>query len=366
MAWITPDRDTIVERFFGALVVRTQETAALIWAAAQRVLAEVFGAALLDLYAWMANEVLQFTIQTAEGDYLDKKGVERGIARLSANAADGVLVFSGTVAATQILGSTLTREDGVEYVTTALATVGGAGTGTVTFDASVTGAGGNCDSGTVLTWASPSAGIDPTGTVQDDISSGLDEETDDNYRERLLSNLASPPQGGDLSDYVDWTKATPSVSVGRAYAFAYPHLTVGYVNIRFMVVAVDGTESTPDPGEVTAVDNYVQPLKTGGTALTIEAPLTDSLDPTIELHVLAGYVEADVQAAMSAGLAAYLVSLDISATSYVIRNSQIRDALNVYGIDYFILSVLNGGAGTSDVTLAGYTVGTVGAIIWSP
>jgi uncharacterized phage protein gp47/JayE len=361
MAWITPDRTTLVSRVLGYLVTRTGEIAALIFRSAQRALAEAFSAAQLDIYGNMRVEVNQLFVQTAEGEYLEKHGEYQGVAKLLADAATGAVTVTGTGGATQPLGATLIREDGIEYLTTALGTVGS----TVAIECTTEGVDGNCDAGTVLTWASPAAGIDPTALVAADIETGRDEETDDDYRDRLLEDRSYPPQGGSLNDYVKWARACPTVAVARAWAFAWTDLPVGYVDVYFTVDDGDGTESVPDAGDLSAMDAYMQPLATGGTALTIKAPATDSLDPAITLHVLTGYALADVKAAIEASLAAFLMTIEMSAGSYTIRNSQIRDALNVPGVDYYVLTSLNGGSPTADVTIGGYTVATVGTIAWS-
>lgn len=338
---------------------------ALIWRAAQRVLAEAFSAAQLDLYANADTEVKQLFAATAEGEYLDKHGAYTSVARLAAGKASNTVAFTGTVGATQASGSVLTREDGVEYVATALATVGGGGTGTVAMEASVAGSDGNCDSGTVLTWASPSAGINPTAAVVTDMSNGRDEETDEDYRERVLDERARPAQGGATADYAKWAKACTTVAVSRAWAFDYPDLAVGLVHVYFMVDAGAGAEEVPDAGEVTLLDTYLQPLKCGGTALTVAAPSVESLDPAITLYVKPGYVKVDVQAAAEASLAAFLATVEMSASSSLIRNSQIRDALNVDGIDYYVLTVLAGGSPTADVTVAAYKTAVAGTFAWS-
>lgn len=365
MAWVTTDRSTLVSRVLGYIVNRTGEIAVLIYRSGQRALSEAFSSAQLDLYANADTEVKQLFVRTAEGEYLDKHGEYTGVARLAADVASGTFAFSGTVGATQASGAKLVREDGVEYETTVLATVGGGGTGTVAIECTTEGADGNCDSGTVLTWQSPSAGIDPTGAVTADIVNGRDEELDEDYAERILDERSRPPQGGSTHDYAVWAKACTTVAVSQAWAFDYPDLPVGDVEVYFMIDNGDGTEDVPDAGEISALDAYLQPLKCGGTKLTTKAPATLDLDPAIALHVRTGYVEADVKAAQGASLAALLSVAGMTADGYLLRNSQIRDALNVAGVDYYELTSLAGGSPTADVTVPGYTVPRVGTPVWS-
>jgi len=365
MAWATPDRTTLVSRVLGYVVNRTGEISALIWRAAQRAMAEAFSSAQLDLYANADTEVKQLFARTAEGEYLDRHGEYCAVPRLPAGKATATFAFSGTAGATQASGSSLTREDGIEYVTTALATVGGGGTGTVAIEAVEAGEDGNCDSGTVLTWASPSAGIDPTGAVTADVVNGRDEETDEDYSERIIDERARPSQGGATADYAKWAKAMTTVAVSRAWAVDYPTLPVGEVELYFMIDAGAGAEEVPDAGEIAAVDAELQPLKCGGTQLTVDAPATLDMDPAITLHVLAGYTMADVKVAMAASLAAFLARVELTGGATLIRNSQIRDALNVAGVDYYILTSLAGGSPTADVTLPAYTVAMVGTPVWS-
>ncbi|GMG90263.1 baseplate J/gp47 family protein [Cupriavidus metallidurans] len=157
---------------------------------------------------WIARQSVPYT---AEDENLEAWGALKGVFRKDATVADGFASFSG--AAGEIpAGWGLVRSDGLKYTVTALAAVGVDGTVQVEATANDTGATGNCIAGTVMSLASPIAGIQSNGSVSSPFTGGADVEGNDAYRERVLEAYQESPAGGDEADYIRWTKEVAGVT----------------------------------------------------------------------------------------------------------------------------------------------------------
>lgn len=366
MSWVTPTRATLISRMIGYVVNRTQEMVATLYEAWLRDVATAIALIHEDFYAALAYVAKQLTPLHASDNYLLDWGIHLNVPLLVAMKTTGLVTITGVVASTQVSGSIFTSADGTQYQLTAMATIPAGGTVDVAFEALVAGASGNCEDGTTMTLASPSSGIDPTVTIKGDATTGRDEEEEDPYRARMQEQMANPRHGGCRADYVGWARACTTVVCSRAWMVHYPDLAVGLVRVYFVKGNTDGTEDIPTAGEVTLMDTYLQPLNIGGTALTVLAPTAKAVDMVIsDLHVLTGYVLADVQAAIEVALAREMRTINVLATAQVLRNSRLRAALDVPGVDYYTLTSIEGGSPTADVSLSAYELPIVGTVTWS-
>src|ERR1035437_7162364 len=75
------------------------------------------------------------------------------------------------------------------------------------------------------------AGINGVGTIVS-ITDGVEAETDDELRVRVLDRIREPPMGGDAFDYVEWALSFPGVT--RAWC-APNEMGIGTITLRFMM-----------------------------------------------------------------------------------------------------------------------------------
>lgn len=161
---------------------------------------------------WIAKQCTPFT---AEDEYLEAWGALRKVYRKAASPAQLLATFPGTVDTPLSAGTPVDRSDGAAYTVLATETVGSGLTVTVTLVATVPGAAGNSDPGTVMSLGTSVPGIQSTGSAGAVVSSGADIEVDDDFRTRVLAAYQRAPQGGDEADYVQW--ATDVAGVTRAW-----------------------------------------------------------------------------------------------------------------------------------------------------
>lgn len=244
------------------------------------VLARVQAGVAHGLYGYLDFLGRQVIIDTADADYLERWASVWGIGRKVAAAATGVATFTGSNATTIPTGVVLQRADGAEFVTTAAGTISG-GSASIAVAAREPGEAGNTPAGTQLALAAQILGVAGVATVgTGGLAAGVDVEADDDLRQRLLSRIQQPPQGGTASDYVTWALEVPGVT--RAWVFPQ-WMGAGTVGVFFVR---DGDDSMfPDAGEVQVVADYIAARRPVTAEVYVQAPtelavnLTISIDP---------------------------------------------------------------------------------------
>ena len=178
-----------------------------------------------------------------------------------ASYAVGMIVLTGLAGSVVPAGST--------YVTTAadgsailIKTVGDAtlalGATPVPARALTPGSGGNLDAGTYLSASVGQQGVSATATVIA-LAGGVDPETNDELRVRVLDRIQKPPMGGDADDYVAWALEVPGVT--RAWSSPL-EMGMGTVTVRFMMDVLRATTNPltngfPLPSDVATVQAYM-------------------------------------------------------------------------------------------------------------
>lgn len=321
------------------------------------VLARVFAGAVHLVWgflAWIARQILP---DTADGGPLRRHAAIWGLTPIAATYAQGKVTFTGVNGSAIPLGAIVQRTDGAEFIVQADATIAG-GTVDATVKASAAGSAGNCAAGTILSLASPVAGVNSAGTVKtapDDVAGGLDDETDEALRTRLLDYIAARPQGGSAADYDIWTREV----AGVARAFVSPlELGPGTVVVRFSVTGT-GAAQIPGPAKVTEVQAHLDTVRPVTAAVTAMAPVGLAVPMTIHVNPNTAEVRAAVQAELDA---LFTREAEPGGT---IPNSHIREAISrAPGEDSHTISAIGGGGGTADVVQAATELAYLGVITW--
>ncbi len=157
---------------------------------------------------WIARQSVPFT---GTGVFLEAWAALVDVQRKPASPASGTVAFVGVPGATVPIGTLLRRGDGFGYATTGAVTLGAAGTGSLPVQAQIAGSALTLQPNTPLTLAAPIVGVQ-SGAVAQPVTPGADPELDAPFRTRMLLRWASPPQGGDATDYVEWALAVPGVT----------------------------------------------------------------------------------------------------------------------------------------------------------
>lgn len=299
------------------------------------------------LYGYVDYLANQIIYDTAEAEFLARWASIWGVTRKPAAAATGSVTFAVSAGAVIQAGTLLQALDGVQYQTTADATVS-APTATAPVAALVAAAAGNRSTGQTMTLVSPVAGVQSSATAGD-LVGGADLESDDDLRARLIDRIQQPPHGGDAHDYVTWALEVSGVT--RAWCFPL-ELGEGTVTVRF--VRDDDASPIPDVGEVAAVQAYIDARRPVTAAVTVVAPVAVSLDFSIAVAPNTTAVKDAVQAELSDLIAR---EAKPGGTIYL---SHIRAAISAAtGEDNYTMS-----APSADVTNTAGNMTTLGTITW--
>lgn len=232
----------------------------------------------LDFLAWLGRQMLP---DTAEKEYLDRHADIWIGGRLQATFASGIVKFSG-VAGTAVPSGTIISAPGVSYQTTAGITLSGVAT-EVAAECIAAGTIGNQVEGARLSLASAISGVDPNALVVY-MDGGIDVESDDHLRDRVLTRIRTQPMGGDADDYEQWVKSTPGIgsAITRVWCAAN-EMGVGTVTVRFMLddlrSAGGGFPITQDLLDVAAHLDTLRPVTV--KELYIVAPVAHPIAFTI-------------------------------------------------------------------------------------
>ena len=273
-----------------------------------------------ELREYVLVEVLKSIFpSTCEESYLiDLHGSSRGITRRESVNAIGyvsVTAAAGTVIPLGYIFSTEADEDGntVSFVSTEEITVDNSGTASVPVEAEEGGAEGNVLPNTVVLQVG-----DEEGNILDEITSvtnpermagGLDEEDDDDYRERIVEYYQSQDISfvGNVSDYKRWAMSVAGVG----------SVTVIPAEDESAAVTLVLTDQDGQPADKTlrdavydyimAPDNPEERLAPIGAKLIIQESQSAVVNVSITVY-LDGITKEQAQAAIRSGITEYLTS----------------------------------------------------------
>lgn len=156
--------------------------------------------------------------QTASGNYLSMHAEQRGLKRKESSFARGKLIFKrDSPAKANIvipIGTLVAAEGGLEFETTEEGVLKlGETQVLVSGKCSQRGKRGNAAANTVKTLISPVNGILSVGN--ENFSGGMEEETDEELRKRLLRSFSSAPNGTNCAFYRKLALETPGVSFAK-------------------------------------------------------------------------------------------------------------------------------------------------------
>ncbi|MDH7971794.1 baseplate J/gp47 family protein [Sphingomonas sp. AR_OL41] len=313
------------------------------------VLARVHAGAMSGAYG-MLDDISRFLPDVAESDRLRRWCSIFGIVPKAAVSATGTVTLTGNDDLTAGAGTILTRADGGRYVITADSTIAGT-TATASVTAEGEGMAGAMDAGQSLTFLSPVAGIAAICTVDaPGLIGGVDDESDDALRARLLLRLRSPIRGGAASDYVSWARDVAEVT----RAWVYENWDgLGTVKVLFVMDGRDDIIPTSD--DVTLVATHIDPLRPVCAEVTVAAPIATALDLTI--HPVPD--SADIRAAITAELSD-LISREAEPGGTILI-SHIREAISIAAgeTDHTLTTP------SANVTVSAGHISTLGTITWS-
>jgi uncharacterized phage protein gp47/JayE len=188
-----------------------------------RVIATVFAGVFIVLYkqiGWLFLQIFPETSFWGEANILTrqvrplvmwgrligvgdpKTGTQwKGVAVVKSTGQTGTLI-AGTQLKASSTGKLYITEESIP-ISTPLATVA--------IICAESGEGGNLDNGDVLSFTAPLGIVEKTATVNHVVEYGINDESEAEYRARVVARFRNPPAGGALSDYRRWASDVSGV-----------------------------------------------------------------------------------------------------------------------------------------------------------
>lgn len=351
MAFERPTITEIYTRIVTDMESRLTGNVTILRRALLRILAVVFAGAVHIVYGYLTfigEEALM--PDKAPREWLNRHGFIWGVDRKAAEFATGDFEFAGVDTTVIPAGTRVARDsDGIEYETDALGTITG-GVAVVAATAVEPGVDGNMTDPTDVSLVEPIVGI--TGVVLDtNFENGIDEESDEDYRARVLFRIQEPPAGGTAADFERW--ATEVAGVDKAWTFP----------------------TTPSPGSVTVaylgtasaatVEAYIEERMPVTTDLFIEKLTGSAHILTLDIYIQLDPNTAEQQATIVANLEAHFDA--IAAPGENMLWSQIENAVSTAGPDNFRIYQLSApppsqDAVTGDLLVSGFDYIELGTV----
>jgi uncharacterized phage protein gp47/JayE len=254
MPVINPAIQTLANRIIADIESKINQSTPAMQKSYNRVLALVESGEFKALYNFLIDQKKQGFPQDAEEEFLTKwaelinEPREPESAALLTSGATGV---NGTIIQSGSLGPVWIAPNGIIYSNTTTETIT-AGTATLTVQANVGGEIGNQEPGTELTLTSSVPGLDNKITVTAIASSGVNEQSIEEWRTEIILKYQKPPQGGAPSDYFFWATDRPNI----IDAFPYSGDLPGEINLY--IVASDQTDGIPTQAQLDDVEAYIR------------------------------------------------------------------------------------------------------------
>jgi uncharacterized phage protein gp47/JayE len=269
MPFARPTLQEIVDRIISDFNTRITNSDTFLRRSVLRIMARVYAGAIHLVYGFLEFTKDQIFAATADVEHLDRLGGEYGVTRNAAVKATGSATITGTVGSTVPAGTELESGDGNLYVVDTAVTLI-ATSGTIDVTASVANDNSNEAAGVTLTFVSPIAGIDTTATVTSGgLEGGADEESDDAYKERVLTRKRQAPHGGADFDYTSWMREVSGVT--RSWTISQ-YQGPGTLGAAF--VYDDEDDIFPSDSERDDMVTYLTSHTDPGTGETVGMPVT--------------------------------------------------------------------------------------------
>lgn len=241
-------------------------------------------------------------LDTAEGEYLDRRALDYNETRNPATAATGLLLFTGEVGAF-IPAGTGVMYGALIFETTAAVHIGIDGICEAPAKCRTTGQVGNVAAGTVTILRAAVEGV-KSAINPAPFGGGAQAESDDAFRSRIFDKIRRPITSGNRNHYIYWAKQVPGV--GAAKCLGAEVCGPGQVK----VIILSDQFGVPDEVVLNHVSAHVEEERPIGARVTVTAAVPLEVNVNVVVTVAAGYSMADIQQNILTALQRYLDSVN--------------------------------------------------------
>ncbi|QEK13733.1 baseplate J/gp47 family protein (plasmid) [Crassaminicella thermophila] len=215
-------------------------------------------------------------VETATGEWLDKKVAEQGLTRKPATKATGYVTIEGSEGAIINAGDKVAN-DTVTYTILESKTIDSTLKASVQVECDEFGSVGNVPINAIKYFPVTLSGLTKVYN-EEKIDNGYDGETDEELRQRYYDKVRTPATSGNKYHYRNWAKEVPGVGDAKVFPLWNGPGTV-------KVVIIDSNKTGADSQLVTDVYNHIEENRPIGATVTVESAteLQINIDVTLTI-----------------------------------------------------------------------------------
>ena len=243
-------------------------------------------------------------LDTAEGEYLDRKALDYNETRNPAAASVGNLLFTGEPGTVIPLGTEVLYLYGTRvFETTAAAQINTEGYCEVGAKCQTAGTVGNVAIGTITALRTAISGVaSVTNTAP--FGGGAEAESDESFRNRVLEKIRRPITSGNRNHFIYWAKQVPGV--GGAKCLGAEICGAGKVK----VIILSDKYSAPDEVVLDNVEAHIEAQRQIGADVTVVAATPKAVTVVVTVTVASGHNITDIRQNVQAALQSYIDSVN--------------------------------------------------------
>ena len=314
LPFLRPTLSEIYSRIQGDIKNALEDPQTLLRISALLILAKAESGAIHLNYGFLQYMKEQIFALTADTENLQNHGDEYGISKKEGDKSSGNVVITGTAGLVIPALTQLQSSSGNRYYIDFDTTIGGSGSVTTSITAVDYGDSYDESGSITLSFVSPISGVNSNVTVDSSgLTGGLDEESDEDYRARILLRKRRTPHGGADFDYETWMLEISGVTRAWSIPQMYGSGTIGCAFVRD-----DDTPIIPTSTQIEEVRQYILSHTDPLTNTTVGAPVT--AEPGIIMISLN-------ELAINFNIEIYPNTADVQASV----QSRLSDLINTYG-----------------------------------
>ena len=270
-----------------------------------------------ELVGFALDAILELGfIDTANGEYIDKRASEQGLTRKPAEHAKGTVTITGEANIEVPAGFIVFTDDGLEFSTDEIATIGAKGTVDVPCTAIVGGLESNVAIKAITQFEETALKITAV-TNNEPFSGGIDEESDNELKNRYLTKVRNPVGSGNVYHYQEWALSVSGVTKARVFP-----LWNGNGTVKVVVTGQNGR--APSEEILTAVRDAIAANAPIGATVTVVAVKEIALSVSATVELLNGATVLDVQDAIKKAIDDYITE---ALAEGVVRVNRVGEAI---------------------------------------
>lgn len=276
----------------------------------------------------------KYFLDTASTEFLDRRALDFNEVRNPAVQAQGIVIFKGAKG-TVIPEKTGVQSDTLTFETIKESVIGDDGTVSVPVICTVAGSIGNINAKEIknIRAIDGLSGIEASNPSP--FVGGVDEETDEAFRSRILEKIRRPYTSGNCNDYVRWAKQVSGV--GNAIC-----VPCWAGNGTVKVIVLSSTGGIPDDAIINNVVDHIEDNRPIGATVTVVKAIPKGISIVAEIKLVKGYSNVDVKQLFIQYLQEYLTDKAFG-TDKSISYFKISDLLyNVTGVYDVLGYTING------------------------